>query len=177
MYDDVTTDRFWGKVDKSAGHGSGNDCWIWTGEITHKGYGRARLADRKAKAAHRMSWELSTGLPWPEGKISRHTCDNPPCVNPAHIIPGTIAENNADMWERSRQAGPPAVNAKKTHCIRGHELSGDNVFEQVGGKRGCKECRRQRDRDKGPARKHARALYDKKRNLKRKAAASRSGDA
>jgi hypothetical protein len=163
MLDPVSEARFWSNVDKTLGHGPKGECWLWIGELIEKGYGRFRPFRQKARPAHRVSWELANGCPWPEGKVSRHSCDYRPCVNPDHNKPGTVAQNNADMWERNRQAGSPAENAKKTHCLRGHPLFGENVFAQVGGKRGCKECRRQFDRKRTPARKVAKAAYDKKR--------------
>ncbi|ACP44084.1 hypothetical protein VPP93_gp13 [Vibrio phage VP93] len=36
--------------------------------------------------------------------VVRHTCDNPRCINPDHLIGGTIADNNRDRAERGRSA-------------------------------------------------------------------------
>jgi len=51
--------------------------------------------------AHRIAYELSKG-PVPKELIVRHTCDNPPCCNPNHLIPGTDADNAKDKSERGR---------------------------------------------------------------------------
>lgn len=60
--------------------------------ISHKG--RMRLV-------HRVVWELAHGT-IPAGKVIRHRCDNPPCVNPEHLEIGTVADNNRDRDIRGR---------------------------------------------------------------------------
>jgi hypothetical protein len=57
--------------------------------------------------AHRISYELFVG-PIPEGMIIRHSCDVTSCVQPAHLLIGTQAENVRDMVERGRQRSPGA---------------------------------------------------------------------
>lgn len=88
------SERFWEKVNKT------ETCWLWTGALLKTGYGSIRI-NRKAERAHRVAYELEVG-PIPAGKILRHTCDNPRCVNPAHLIPGTHAENTQDALERKQ---------------------------------------------------------------------------
>lgn len=79
-------------------------CWIWTGKIVGKGYGLWR-DERKGKGryylVHRASFALANGATTP-GLIVRHSCDTPACCNPAHLLEGTWADNNADMVERGR---------------------------------------------------------------------------
>jgi hypothetical protein len=50
---------------------------------------------------HRLSFIVFNG-PLLPGQVVRHTCDNPPCVNPKHLIAGTHADNMADMVKRGR---------------------------------------------------------------------------
>lgn len=94
----TTEERFWAKVDRSEPAG----CWPWLGAPNDSGYGRLRIAGQLVRA-HRLSYELAHG-PIPDDLVVRHTCDNPSCVNPQHLIIGTVADNAADMVSRDRQA-------------------------------------------------------------------------
>lgn len=86
--------RFWEHVDKSSG------CWVWTGAIDQDGYGRVRIGRRNRKA-HRVAYQLANG-PFPAHLIIRHTCDNPPCCNPDHLLTGTHQDNMNDRRERGQ---------------------------------------------------------------------------
>ena len=86
--------RFWEKVNKT------ETCWIWTGAMLKTGYGSIRV-DGKALRAHRVAYELTHG-PIPNGMLLRHSCDNPKCINPAHLIPGTKRENTQDALDRGQ---------------------------------------------------------------------------
>ena len=121
--------RFWSRVIKADG------CWQWTGPTFPFGHGSIS-AHGKTTRAHRVSWELHNG-PIPVGMHVLHKCDNPPCVNPEHLYLGTNVENTRDRDARRRQA-----NSRKTHCKRGHPLSGDNLYVKPTGYRQCMECRR-----------------------------------
>lgn len=83
--------------------GNPDECWEWSGGRTTHGYGRIQKCgpERKSVGAHRFSYELHKG-PIPEGMVVMHTCDNPPCCNPAHLVIGTQKENTHDMMRKGR---------------------------------------------------------------------------
>lgn len=115
-------------------------CIEWTGRIDRYGYGQflpegGRSANNMG--AHRWSYEHFVG-PIPAGYQIDHLCRNRACVNPAHLEAVTPRENTL------RSLNPPALNAKKTHCIRGHEFTPENTDSRNGG-RSCRTCRRERD--------------------------------
>jgi hypothetical protein len=63
--------------------------------------------------AHRRALELATGQSIPAGQLVRHSCDNPPCCNPAHLSTGTHADNAADMVARGRSTRGRAVGGRR----------------------------------------------------------------
>lgn len=92
------TERFWSKVDTSAGP---NGCWLWQGALLPKGYGQFTIGHQRGYA-HRFSYELAHG-PVPPDMFVCHTCDNPRCVNPAHLFSGTTLDNVRDKVAKGRQ--------------------------------------------------------------------------
>lgn len=90
--------RFWDKVDKSGGP---NACWLWMGGRNYDGYGIA-FAGHGAMGAHRLAYIIENGGV-PAGLLVCHTCDNPSCVNPAHLWAGTQQQNLKDSVDKGRR--------------------------------------------------------------------------
>lgn len=127
---------FWEKVSPEPNSG----CWLWLGTDSGAGYGYFWPDRRKAVLTHRYAFSALVADP---GKLFvLHSCDVRACVNPAHLRAGTQADNVKDMLTRGRQViGGCAGEAKaKTHCARGHELTGENV-RAYRGRRYCRPCR------------------------------------
>lgn len=151
-------DDFWEHVQRTHDHG----CWLWTGPTDRKGYGRWRRT-----LAHRESWARANG-PICGGKWILHHCDNPPCVNPAHLYPGTVVENVRDAVTRGRVYHPP----RKTHCLRGHVLEGDNlstVNNQGRQVQRCRQCENERSARRQREARQARGLQKTKLSPEEKA--------
>lgn len=75
-------------------------CWLWTAAKTEAGYGLMTL-HRKNVLAHRHSYILFRGE-IPPGLVLMHSCDNPGCVNPWHLTPGTQKDNGLDARDKGR---------------------------------------------------------------------------
>lgn len=104
------SDRFMSKVSPEPNTG----CWLWTGATNRTGYGKMYVSTRsRPTTAHRVSWSLVNG-PIPAGMNVCHRCDNPLCVNPAHLFLGTQADNLNDMVRKGRRSfrAPPPVRGE-----------------------------------------------------------------
>jgi hypothetical protein len=124
-------ERFWPKVERRGP----DECWPWVGARQQTGYGILFKSSRPRRwhLAHRLSWELHNG-PIPDGLHVLHRCDNPPCVNPAHLFLGTQADNNRDRDAKSRgglarEGGEGNPRARLTWAIvdeiRGRHAAGE----------------------------------------------------
>jgi len=90
-----TEQMFWNKVDKA------NSCWIWQGAKDSDGYGIQFRLNGRVWKPHRLSFYLSSKVD-PGPLFVCHSCDNPSCVNPAHLFLGTLQDNHKDMMVKGR---------------------------------------------------------------------------
>lgn len=102
------------------------DCWIWTGCVNSDGYPKiTRNYDCNIKG-HRYVYQCMKG-DIPKGEVIRHTCDNPLCLNPDHLISGTPTDNMMDRKERMRTQN--AVSEQQNELIR--ELRGKGLSQRA----------------------------------------------
>lgn len=90
--------RFWSYVS------IGGDCWEWQGAIGQGGYGYFFFQKRVVRA-HRLALHFIDGAPLRSRLVVRHRCNNPPCVNPDHLLLGTHAENTQDKMNSGHAKG------------------------------------------------------------------------
>jgi len=130
-------ERVMEKVEKLPG-----GCWQFVGATNEHGYGIVRITvegKQRNTRAHIITWSEKNG-PVPVGKELDHfrfplSCIGPGCCNPRHVKPATHRENSL------RSNSPPALNAKKKRCNRGHLLEGDNLRTRRGREgRECRKC-------------------------------------
>ena len=127
-------ERFWRKVNKNgpipANRPELGPCWLWTAYVNPDGYGR--FGFEGGQLAHRFAYLAMRG-PIPAGKVIDHLCRVRRCVNPQHLEVVTQRVN------LHRGESIQARNARKTHCIHGHEFTSENTYEH-GGRRQCRTC-------------------------------------
>lgn len=136
-FDDTTLARFWSKVKKDTRppvhvHQLGS-CWEWTGSrLPRYGYGKFRFQGA-VEYAHRASWIINVGSIPKETPCVLHLCDNPPCVNPAHLRLGTHADNNRDRELKGRGRPPRGdANGSRLHperVARGEKCGASKLTE------------------------------------------------
>lgn len=129
-------ERFWSKVRKT------ETCWIWLGGKNSDGYGYF-FVNGKDLRAHRVMLQL-VGRPIPTGMQIDHLCRNRRCVNPDHLEVVTHRENAL------RGQGRGAKNARRTHCVKGHEFTSINTWYPAKRRpalRVCRVCRKLRQRE------------------------------
>lgn len=106
------------KVNKETG------CWEFSGCKTAAGYGRIRVKGVHWMA-HRYALSKHLGRPIGEGLVVLHACDNPSCVNPAHLREGTQKENVEDCIVKGRAkkaTGPRSAKPKKSRAEELREI-------------------------------------------------------
>ena len=139
--EDKATDesRFLAKINKT------ETCWIWNSSKTPAGYGLYWVGGKainggKFLLAHRYSYEYHNDKKIGEGMILLHSCDNPSCVNPAHLTEGTHKENMDDMKAKKREKyyhigetnGACKLTAEKVLEIREKYAKGGVSQRQLG---------------------------------------------
>lgn len=138
-------EQFWGHVEIRGVF----DCWNWTGARQKNRSGKATYGITRVNSrnygAHRLICIWLYG-DMPSTLLVDHVvCSNPPCINPLHLIPTSPRINNL----RSASKCNAAINARKTHCKNGHELTGANIYSFPSRKdRLCKACHRAWKRDR-----------------------------
>lgn len=123
-------DRFWAKVERRGA----DDCWIWKGSLTEKDYGRF-YAGSSNVAAHRFAWVVTHDLDPMLGQVVMHTCDNPPCCNPAHLRLGTYLDNTRDMQAKRRDRSwgrAPSLSADQVLAVVADERPHGTIAADYG---------------------------------------------
>ena len=113
---DYDISRFWEKIKFL--ENLVDDCWIWTAFKDKYKYGQFWTGSSR-DSAHRFSYNLFNGE-IAKGLLIRHTCDNPSCVNPHHLLVGSCQDNSDDMVSRNRQTqvkGEDVCSAKLTEKL------------------------------------------------------------
>jgi HNH endonuclease len=113
----IIVDRFWSKVDKSAGE---SGCWLWTAYRDKNGYGWVRFRGKR-QAAHRVSYEITFGES-PGSVEVDHRCINPSCVNPAHLRRATRKQNSENH---------PGAQCNSSTGVRGVYRNGSRFMARV----------------------------------------------
>lgn len=106
------------------------DCWIWQGTLNSDGYATVKY-NQKAYKAYRVMWERHNEEEIPPGMNACHRCDQPACVNPAHIFIGTQVDNIMDMVGKSRQRAPRGLTDSQVRAIRSMVRGGMKQSEVV----------------------------------------------
>ena len=100
--------KFWSQVKRTSG------CWLWLGSCFKNKYGRFRTGGKNC-LTHRLAFELINGYD-PGSYCVLHHCDNPKCVNPAHLFTGTQKDNLADMDKKGRRKNPDICGRKNPNA-------------------------------------------------------------
>jgi hypothetical protein len=109
-------------------------CWVWTGALDGKGYGRIRLPkffapdSPRLVAVHRLAAHLWNGFDLASPLGICHKCDNPPCFNPLDLFEGTHPENVADAAGKNRLHFQFRTDEEgRRFCKNGHLITPENM--------------------------------------------------
>lgn len=137
-----TVNRSWPlnvRIGWSIGPREPTGCRFWTAGTGPRGYA-VIVHNRKQMRVSRVLLGLKPSDP----RLAMHSCDNPRCVEPSHLRPGTALDNMRDSSSKGRHR-----NQKATHCTAGHPYDGENtmfVFRRTRPtiERRCRACNRER---------------------------------
>lgn len=115
---------------------SDTECWLWQGYKNQYGYGKISYKGQPI-SVHRIAYEVFISE-IPNGLCIDHLCRNRACANPNHMEVVTRGENARRGLgsKRARQ-----YQLSKTHCPKGHEYAGSNLYISPRGYRQCRACR------------------------------------
>lgn len=135
-------ERFWQKVHIE--EENPDACWVWTAAKNSQGYGHCTM-NRLPVLAHRAAFMDAGGTLTEEKPLVLHRCNFTSCCNPNHLYAGDRFDNVRDSMRAGTYRHP---YFGKTHCKRGHPLSGDNLSRAclAKGERVCLACQRIFDR-------------------------------
>jgi hypothetical protein len=116
--------EFWEKS-----HSDESGCRIWNGSKNKYGYGTLHI-NGKMEHAHVFAYRIANHKADINGLCVCHTCDNPSCVNPAHLFLGTHTENMADMQRKLR--GPHKYSPEMVNAVRRMGGSSSDIAKKTG---------------------------------------------
>lgn len=102
MFDEKSLSRF----NSRFAAGDPNECWMWQGFRNPAGYGTFCFRGAMIIAS-RMALSIKLGRMVQHPLMACHTCDNPSCVNPAHLWEGTRSDNVKDAIRKGRMKFKP----------------------------------------------------------------------
>jgi len=120
-------ERFWAKVRKLGPE----ECWEWQARRTDAGYGQIGAGARSEGLlyAHRLSYRLATGTD-PGESLVCHRCDNPPCVNPAHLFLGSSRDNSRDARDKNRIILPEVTRGEDNNKAKITDAQAREIYRR-----------------------------------------------
>ena len=94
------------RIERHAGELRDDECWLNDYSTKPGGYKQVWSHDHYVYV-HRVAWEAHNAEPIPDGMVVMHTCDNPGCFNPEHLVLGTQQDNIDDAMAKGRMVPGP----------------------------------------------------------------------